>query len=52
MAEALAFASSIIAVISFTGQVIQGCQNINAFIDELRNSPGNIQNLLQELDFV
>lgn len=49
MAEAIGFAASIIAVVGLAGQVIQGCQNIEAWVGDFNNAPKDIQNLIREI---
>lgn len=50
MAEAIGFAASIIAVVGLAGQVIQGCQNVKAWVGEFNSAPKGIQDLIQELN--
>lgn len=49
MAEAIGFASSIIAVVGLSGQVIQGCQNIRDWVGDFNSAPKDVQCLVQEL---
>jgi hypothetical protein len=52
MAEAIGFAASIIAVVGLAGQVIQGCQNIKAWVGDFNSAPKDIQHLIQELNSI
>jgi len=52
MAEAIGFAASIIAVVGLAGQVIQGCQNIKAWVGDFNSAPKNIQDLIRDLNSI
>jgi hypothetical protein len=49
MAEAIGLAASIIAIVGLSGQVIQGCQNIKAWVGDFNSAPKDIQDLMREL---
>ncbi len=52
MAEAIGVAASIIAVVGLAGQVIQGCQNIKAWVGNYNSAPKDVQDLIQELNSI
>jgi hypothetical protein len=52
MAEAIGLAASIIAVVGLAGQVIQGCQNIKAWVGDYSGAPKDIENLIQEIKVI
>jgi len=52
MAEVIGFAASVIAVVSLAGQVIQGCQNIKAWVGDFKSAPKDIRDLIRELNSI
>ncbi len=45
MAEAFALGGTVVSVVGFAGQVLQGCLTIRAFLDDLKDAPVYIENL-------
>ena len=45
MAEAFALGATVVSVIAFAGQVLQGCLAIRAFLDDLEDVPVYIEDL-------
>ncbi|OBT81329.1 hypothetical protein VE02_10119 [Pseudogymnoascus sp. 03VT05] len=52
MAEAIGLVASIITVVGLAGQLIQGCQNIKAWVGNFNSAPKDIQNLIRELNSI
>lgn len=50
MAEAFALGATVVSVMGFTGQVLQGCLAIRAFLDDLEDAPVYIEDLKSILD--
>jgi hypothetical protein len=50
--EALAAASSVIAVVGLSGQVLQGCSFIRQILSNARNAPEDLQLLITELSII
>ncbi|OBT60843.1 hypothetical protein VE03_09715 [Pseudogymnoascus sp. 23342-1-I1] len=52
MAEAIGLVPSIITVVGLAGQLIQGCQNIKAWVGNFNSAPKDIQDLIRELNSI
>jgi hypothetical protein len=49
MAEALGLAASAASFVGLAGQILQGCQNIRTFLDDVKDASSDLQNLSQEV---
>ena len=45
MAEGIGIAASVIGIVGFAGQVLQGCQCVRSFLDDLKEAPAYIEDL-------
>ncbi|KAE8443215.1 hypothetical protein EG329_002083 [Mollisiaceae sp. DMI_Dod_QoI] len=45
MAEAFTLGATVVSVVGFAGQVLQGCAVVRAFLDDLKDAPGYIEDL-------
>ncbi|PMD42107.1 hypothetical protein L207DRAFT_564508 [Hyaloscypha variabilis F] len=45
MAEAIGIAASVIGIVGFAGQVLQGCQIVRTFLDDFKDAPAYIDDL-------
>lgn len=50
--EALAGASSVIAVVGLAGQVVQGCGYLNSVFSSIKNAPHDLELLIRELEII
>jgi hypothetical protein len=49
MAEAFGIAASALSVIGFAGQILQGCQTVSAFLDQIKEAPNEFQCFRREV---
>jgi len=45
MAEAMGIAASVVGIVGFAGQVLQGCQIVRTFLDDFKDAPAYIDDL-------
>ena len=50
--EALAGASSIIAIVGLAGQVVQGCMYLNSILGGMKDAPDDLALLIRELEII
>jgi hypothetical protein len=50
--EAVAGASSIIAVVGLAGQVVQGCGYLNSIFGGMKDAPHDLALIIRELEFI
>jgi hypothetical protein len=43
MCEAFGVAASVLGVVGFAGQILQGCQNVVSFLDQIQDAPKDFQ---------
>ena len=45
MAEAIGIAASVVGIVGFAGQILQGCQIVRGFLDDFKEAPAYVQDL-------
>ncbi|KAE9369879.1 hypothetical protein N431DRAFT_511773 [Stipitochalara longipes BDJ] len=45
MAEAIGIAASVIGIVGFAGQLLQGCQIVRSFLDDMKEAPAYVEDL-------